>query len=110
MARIRERDGDGDLLALVKRIASAHDVTLDEMLGTSHVAGHVHARHALWAALYARGHWSYPRLGKLFGRDHSTVLAGVVAHCERQGIQPPRAKKGCDFIVPGEADIPQGAI
>ena len=34
------------------------------------------ARFAMYKALRERG-WSYPRIGKLFGKDHSTIIHGV---------------------------------
>lgn len=34
------------------------------------------ARFAMYKALRERG-WSYPRIGKLFGKDHSTIMYGV---------------------------------
>lgn len=107
MARLRERDGDGEILALVKRIAAAHDVTADELLGPSRESGPSHARQALWAALHERGHWSYPRIGKVFGRDHSTVIFGVNAHRQRCGLAPLVHKPGRTYEPPGEANIPQ---
>lgn len=36
----------------------------------------VRARYALFLALRRRG-WSYPRIGKLLKRDHSSVIHGV---------------------------------
>lgn len=106
MARIRERDGDGELLALVKRIAAAHEVTADELLGMCRESGPSHARQALWAALHARGHWSYPRLGKVFGRDHSTILSGVNAHRARMGLGKLVHKLGTTFQPPTELELP----
>lgn len=105
MARLRERDGDGELLTLTKRIASAHNVTLDEMLGTCRESASSHARQALWAALHERGHWSYPRLAKLFGRDHSTIIFGVNAHRERVGDAPLQHRRGVGYEPPREAEL-----
>jgi chromosomal replication initiation ATPase DnaA len=107
MARLRERDGDGELLAIVKRIAAAHDVTVDELLGPSREAAPAHARQALWATLHERGHWSYPRLGKTFGRDHTTIIAGVNAHRDRMGLPRLVHKPGATYQPPGEAYLPQ---
>lgn len=74
-----------DLVELADRIAKQHDVTLLEMLGHTRGSGPSWARQALWSELYARGHWSYPRLGKLFDRNHRTIMAGVDAHLRRTG-------------------------
>ena len=107
MARLRERDGDGELLGLVKRLAAAHHVTTEELLGTDRSIGPSHARQALWNALHELGHWSYPRLGKVFGRDHCTILYGIRAHRERNGLAKLVYKMGKAYAPPGEADIPQ---
>ena len=39
MARLRERDGDGELLSLVKRLAAAHHVTVDEPAANQRTTG-----------------------------------------------------------------------
>lgn len=75
-----------DLLDLAKAIAYTHDVTLAELLGHDRSRPFAMARHALWATLYARGHWSFPRLGALFGYDHSTVFYGVTTARARMGL------------------------
>jgi chromosomal replication initiation ATPase DnaA len=106
MARLRERDGDGELLSLVKRIAAAHHVTVVELLGTSRDPGASHARQALWSRLYELGHWSYPRLGKVFGRVHRTIMFGVAAHRERMGFPKPVQKPGRGFLMPVEQELP----
>lgn len=105
MARLRERDGDGELLGLVKRIAKAHQVTPDELLGPSREQGASHARQALWSALHERGHWSFSRLGKVFGRDHSTVMFGVAEHRKRNGDAPLVHKPGRTYEPPTEAEL-----
>lgn len=66
-----------DLFDDATRIAKAHNVTVFEMVSRNRSMGPSAARHAFWQELYARGHWSYPRIAELFGRDHSTVMAGV---------------------------------
>lgn len=42
----------------------------------------VAVRHRLWAILYDSG-MSLPTIGKIFGFDHTTILAGVRQHDER---------------------------
>lgn len=42
------------------------------------------ARQALMAALRHRG-LSYPQIGRLIGRDHTTVMHGIRVHQQRQG-------------------------
>ncbi len=105
MARLRERDGDGELLGLIKHIAAAHDVTAMELI-ESRKGAPASARHALWNALFERGHWNYTRLGELFGRDHTTVMNGINAHRERNGLPPLRVGQGRKYVPPTEQPLP----
>jgi chromosomal replication initiation ATPase DnaA len=106
MARLREHDGDGEILQLARNIANHHGVTHDEMLGESHEPMPCAARHHLWYALYMTGKWSYPRIAKTFGRKaHQTVIAGVKSHCEREGLVPPRPGGGNRYCEPREAEL-----
>jgi chromosomal replication initiation ATPase DnaA len=73
IAELEERD----LLTLAKQFAKAHSVTLEEMLGADRCRPAAAARHEFWTHLYDQGHWSYPRIGVLFGRDHSTIMQAV---------------------------------
>ena len=66
-----------DLLEEARKVARAHHVTLAEMLGNSRSAGHCNARFELWAVLSGTLGWSTVTIGKLFGRDHTTVIAGI---------------------------------
>lgn len=101
MARLRERDGDGELLELIKRIAAAHDVTAMELI-ESRKGAPSDARFALWNALFERGHWNYSRLGDLFGRDHTTIRAGIDSHRARNGLAPLVVGQGKKYRPPTE--------
>lgn len=49
------------------------------------------------------GHISYPEAGRrLGGRDHTTILHGVKAHCKREGIEYSEAVR----LRAGEYEIP----
>lgn len=90
---IRERDGDGELRAVMNRLAKAHAVTVEELLGRSRNPAASHARQAFWAALHATGNWSYARLGRFFGRDHVSIMWGITAHHKRNGATVPERKR-----------------
>lgn len=109
MARIRERDGDGDLLGLVKRIAAAHDVTVAELL-ESRVRGASDARFALWNILMERGHWSYARIGSVFGRTHGAVIDGIAVYRKREGLPPLAIGKGRRYVQPVEQALPTSEV
>ena len=68
-----------DLLGLAKEIARKHRVTLEELLGRRRRGPEASARHELWHRLYEEIP-SLPKLGEIFGRDHTTVMAGVHKH------------------------------
>jgi chromosomal replication initiation ATPase DnaA len=71
-----------ELLATFTEIAKKHTVTLAEMLGPRRQAGMCEARFECWALLRGEG-WSWHRIADLFGRDHTTVMAGVREHLRR---------------------------
>jgi chromosomal replication initiation ATPase DnaA len=76
--RLHERG----LLADADRIAAEHHVTRDEILGVTRVAHVVRARDALIAHLRDKG-FSYPGLGNILGRDHTTLIAAYQRHMKR---------------------------
>jgi chromosomal replication initiation ATPase DnaA len=84
------------LLGLTRTIAIAHDVTMIELVGRRRTQALSAARQELWAELYARGHWSYPRLGELFDRDHTTIMAGVASYERRLVIKATAAESSGD--------------
>ena len=59
---------------LTLETAERHGVTVAEMLSPSRASHLVEARRDLAFALRARA-WSYPRIGKLMKRDHTTIMA-----------------------------------
>ena len=65
-----------DLLEVAKEVARKHHVTLDELLGRRRQGPEASARHELWHRLYEEIP-SLPKLGEIFGRDHTTVMAAV---------------------------------
>lgn len=72
-----------DLLEEASRIAALYGVTVPEMMGRRRYRAHVYARQHFWAHLYAKGYWSYTRIGELCGYDHTSVYYGINAHHRR---------------------------
>lgn len=105
MARLRERDGDGELRRLIDRFAKAHYVTRMELLD-SRKAGASDARFAMWNRLMESGVWTYSRIGVVFGRDPTTVAKGVAVWRKRNGLPPLVVGQGRRYIPPGEATLP----
>lgn len=70
---------------LVCTMARAYFTTPGGVIGSRRRKRDVEARHAVWASLYGTGRYSLPDLAAMFGRDHTTILAGVRRHRERLG-------------------------
>ena len=64
------------LLELLDEASREHFVSRDEILGRSRCQSIVAGRRALCRALRERG-LSYPEIGRLVGRDHTTVMTLV---------------------------------
>ena len=73
------------LLPLAKEVCASRGVLLHELLGATRSRSVVRARHELWWRV--RHHpdrcYSLPEIGRLFGKDHTTILAGIEAHARR---------------------------
>lgn len=66
-------------------VANKHRLTVEVMLGRSQSPRVVAARQELWATLRCCLRMSYPEIGRLTSRDHTTVMHGVRRHWERRG-------------------------
>lgn len=73
---INERLRARGLLPDVERIAREHHVTTSDLLGRGRTAMVCRARKALYADLRERG-FSYPEIGWLVGRDHTTIMHAI---------------------------------
>lgn len=69
---LRERD----LFEPMQVIARKHHATVREMLGRSHAGHAVRARHEAWMHLTGLG-WTQAAIGRVWGVDHSTVMAAT---------------------------------
>jgi chromosomal replication initiation ATPase DnaA len=76
-----------NLLELVMAVCRLRGVSPDDLCGNRRTKAVSYARHEVWASIHAlpHRHYSYVEIGRIFGRDHSTVLAGVRAHHRRAG-------------------------
>lgn len=81
VARLAERD----LFELVEAIAHRRGVTTIELCGRCRTKAVSRARQEAWWLLRhdAERHYSICEIARLFGRDPTTVLAGVAAHAQR---------------------------
>lgn len=67
-------------LGVVKRIAKGHGVSMRDLLAGVRTAPVVRARDQAVAVVRWSTGWSSPHVGRLFGLDHSSVLAAVARH------------------------------
>jgi chromosomal replication initiation ATPase DnaA len=80
---------------LTERAAAIYKVSLAELLGPSKERRLSWARFAIWAALYdMRGPnqmsaYSTTMIGRVFGRDHSTIISGI-RRAKELGLQLPQ--------------------
>lgn len=64
------------LMRMVAAVADEHGVEPREIMSGSRRKAPSRARQDCWARLRREG-LSYPQIGRMFGRDHSTVVYGV---------------------------------
>jgi chromosomal replication initiation ATPase DnaA len=85
VARVVDELRARDLLDLVVEVATQRGVLLDQLCGVARTRSVSHARQETWWRL--RHHpercYSLLEIARLFGRHHTTVLAGIVAHERR---------------------------
>jgi chromosomal replication initiation ATPase DnaA len=68
---------------IIATVCRKHRVRPVELTGPCRVKAIVHARHeAMWEA-FKNTPLSYPQLGRIFNRDHTTVMHGVRQHQKR---------------------------
>jgi chromosomal replication initiation ATPase DnaA len=83
---------------LCMAVAIEHQVPLGELVGFSRRKKVARIRWRVWTALYAIRRedgmriYSLPRIGQLFGRDHTTVLHGLRRLAEQTSPPAPDAK------------------
>lgn len=75
-------------LSIQLEYCERYGITLAEMKGTCRQRRFAVPRQEAMAEVRKRLGWSYPRIGRLFNKDHTTALWA----CRKHGLQPdPRA-------------------
>ena len=75
-------------LSIQLEYCERYGITLAEMKGTCRKRIYAVPRQEAMAEVRKRLGWSYPRIGRLFNKDHTTALWA----CRKHGLQPdPRA-------------------
>ena len=62
---------------VVRRIAREHGCTVEDIYGRSRMGDVPRGRMRAYAVLRWSTNLSLPELGRIFGRDHTTILTGV---------------------------------
>lgn len=74
-----------DLLDLVEQVAVRRGVLVDEICGLARTQSISRARQEAWWRLrhHPERNYSLEEIARIFGRHHTTVMAGVAAHARR---------------------------
>lgn len=64
------------LRGICANVARKHGVTVEDLYSHDRTRAFAYARFEAWACLSAIG-WSSAKIGRVFGRDHSTILHGL---------------------------------
>jgi len=62
---------------ILRDVCKSQGVTRDEIFSRNRNKKLVMARAVIYDRIRKELGWSYPRIGKIFGRDHTTVLHGI---------------------------------
>jgi chromosomal replication initiation ATPase DnaA len=76
-----ERDLDG----IAAEVAAQRGVPLHDLCGRGRTRSVARARQEVWWRIrhHPERYLSLPEIARLFGRDHTTILAGIEAHSRR---------------------------
>jgi hypothetical protein len=72
---------------MLDEICAEHNVSAEEVCGTRRHKQISAARQHLWSLVREEQGLSFPAIGRLFGRNHTTVMAGIQRHA-RSGWKP----------------------
>lgn len=80
-----------DLVEILDEVCRRRAVTRVEVCGAGRTKAVVRAHHELWWLLrhHAEACFSFEEIGRLFRRDHATVIHGVRAHAQRAAREHP---------------------
>lgn len=70
----------GSPMEVIDRVARKHGVSKSEILGRERTARISAVRHEAYAAVRDSTGMSYPAIGRIFRRDHTTILHGIRKH------------------------------
>lgn len=74
---------------IIQQVAQEHRVYVADILSIRRARPAILARQDAFYRVRLKLRLSYPAIGALFGRDHSSVMNGVTAHAQRMGLPHP---------------------
>lgn len=78
-------------LAIERQIAHKHNITRREMLSKSRKSYVTAARFELFYQIRVEfPNMTLPRIGQIYGLDHTSVLNAIRKHCRRHGLEEPK--------------------
>lgn len=81
-------------LDIIRDVAIKHNVTKDQILGYVRIGRVVRARQEAFARVRDDCKLSYPNIGRLFRRDHATIIHGIRRHRHRNSVNEAQKTTG----------------
>lgn len=75
------------IYAIVAGVAKKHGVTVALIMGEARDKRVILARHEVWWRVWRTSGLSYPRMGAMFRRDHTTIMHGVKRYEQRMAAE-----------------------
>lgn len=70
---------------IIAAVADRRGFKAEDLRGPSRKRPIAHARHEAMYLCRLEGRWTFPQIGRVFARDHATVIHGIRAHEARAG-------------------------
>jgi chromosomal replication initiation ATPase DnaA len=74
----------GGAMQIIREVADRNGITVRQILGKNRSRHLAWPRHEAYALIRERLGYSYPRIGQIFNRDHTTVLYGERQYWKRR--------------------------
>lgn len=69
--------------AMVQEVARLHGVTFEQLMGKRRTYKIAHARQEAYYRVRVSTRWSFPDIGKYFGKHHASIINGINRHLAR---------------------------
>lgn len=80
------------LLGDINKFCIDGNVLIEDVFGARRHAHVVRVRHRIWLWLHEERRWSYPSIGALFDRDHTSVMHGAKMAARDLGLPKPAGR------------------